>query len=315
MTRLLLLGALVAAPAFAQTPRLVHSGETAAPPFAAAGGVVYQLDDGSASQAIGPPSTFDPDMLWGNYFLTQPDGETITEMSVLFEAAPDPGTGDDPFPSRGNPITLWLLSDADGDLDPRNAVPVASATLAEPVTDDERFYTVQIPPTAVGAGFFVGVSVQLLGGEDNPAALDPQGTSGRSWVFYDGDIAAVIDDLASAAYGVRVDGAFPGAFMVRAVGEPTPVAGEAGPGGGATLFAPAPNPSRGTARLAFSLARAATVRLDVVDALGRTVAVLAEGERAPGLHREAASGLAAGVYVVRLAADGAVATRTVTVGR
>lgn len=109
---------------------------------------------------------------------------------------------------------------------------------------------------------------------------------------------------------------FPGAFMVRAVGEAAMVAGEANPGGVATLHAPAPNPSAGRATVSFSLVRAATVRRDVVNALGRTVATLADGEHAPGrYHADVPGALAPGVYVVRLVADGSASTRRLTVSR
>lgn len=78
-----------------------------------------------------------------------------------------------------------------------------------------------------------------------------------------------------------------------------------------------PNPVAGQAAIPFTLADAADVRLSVVDVLGREVAVLAEGPRVAGEHRAtwATGGLAAGVYVVVLRADGERATRTVTVVR
>ena len=83
------------------------------------------------------------------------------------------------------------------------------------------------------------------------------------------------------------------------------------------LDAPAPNPVRQSARLAYALAEAGTVRLSVFDMLGREVAVLADGPRpaGDGEARFDARGLASGVYVVRLVAGGAVAVRTVTVVR
>ena len=78
---------------------------------------------------------------------------------------------------------------------------------------------------------------------------------------------------------------------------------------GLVLDAAIPNPVRSTARIAFSLARPAPVTLEVVDVLGRTVAVLAEGPHAAGVHGVTfdASGLTSGVYVCRLRTpDGAV---------
>ena len=310
MTRLLLLGALVAAPAFAQTPLVAEPAEGAPVPFVADGGVVYQYDDGAASVNIGPPSSFDPDMLWGNYYVTEPGGEMITEIAVAFG-----GT----FPSRDGGVTFWLLDDPDADGDPRNATALASVTAVPDVSGNEPF-VVAFPPTAVSGAFFVGASAQLLGGQDRPARVDTDARADRSWFFYDGDISAIIDDLASAAFGTRMDDAsqvpFPGAFMVRAVGEPLATAGDAAPAGIATLHAPAPNPSAGWARMSFTLAAAAQVRLDMVDALGRTVAVLADGPRAAGVHRAAlGAALAPGIYTVRLTAGDAVQVRRLVVSR
>lgn len=83
------------------------------------------------------------------------------------------------------------------------------------------------------------------------------------------------------------------------------------------LEAPAPNPARGQAALAFSLPEAGLARLSMVDRLGRAVAVLAESEQAAGRHAAAfdVSGLAPGVYVIRLGAGAQTATRRVVVVR
>lgn len=89
------------------------------------------------------------------------------------------------------------------------------------------------------------------------------------------------------------------------------------PGAAFRLDAPFPNPATGAVTVAFSLPSAADARLDVFDVLGRRVATLADGTLAAGRHRATFSpdGLPAGVYVVRLAADGRVATARVTVAR
>ena len=89
----------------------------------------------------------------------------------------------------------------------------------------------------------------------------------------------------------------------------------------ARLEAVRPNPSRGIAVVPFVVPAEAEVRLSVFDVLGREVAVLAEGPVAPGAHeaRIRAGALAAGVYVVRLVAEGpggrGVAVRRMTVVR
>lgn len=77
------------------------------------------------------------------------------------------------------------------------------------------------------------------------------------------------------------------------------------------LAPPAPNPAAGAVALAYSLERPADVRLEVLDVLGRRMAMVDEGARVAGPHRASldASALAPGLYLVRLTADGATATQ------
>ena len=85
--------------------------------------------------------------------------------------------------------------------------------------------------------------------------------------------------------------------------------------GAASELAAFPNPTAGRATVAFSVEAAGAVRLSVHDALGREVAVLAEGAVEAGAHRVEldASAWPAGVYLVRLAtADGRVAAERIT---
>ncbi len=86
---------------------------------------------------------------------------------------------------------------------------------------------------------------------------------------------------------------------------------------GLSLGLPAPNPARGGATLRFSLARAAHVRLVVYDALGREVAVLADGAFEAGTHTAVVPAtLASGTHIVRMLTDGpSVPTRRLTVVR
>ncbi len=78
-----------------------------------------------------------------------------------------------------------------------------------------------------------------------------------------------------------------------------------------------PNPIASGATVEVVLAASAHVRLTFVDALGREVAHVVDGSRPAGLLRASldASGLASGVYVLVLDADGRRQTRTVTVAR
>jgi len=175
----------------------------------------YLYDDGDGDTNQGPPSTFDPDMLWGNYYLTEAGAEVITEISVAFGPT---------FPSLANgPVTFWLLDDPDADLDPRNATALTSVQ-ATPDLFNDNYFTVQIPPTRVSGAFFVAASAKLQGGQDRPARVDTGAAGDKSWFFYAPEIADVIDDLASAPFGTRNDNTqfvvLPGAFMIRASGIP-----------------------------------------------------------------------------------------------
>jgi photosystem II stability/assembly factor-like uncharacterized protein len=75
-----------------------------------------------------------------------------------------------------------------------------------------------------------------------------------------------------------------------------------------------PNPFRDEATVTVTLARPSEASASVHDVLGRRVALLHEGALSSGSHAFGLNGsaLPAGVYVVRAAAGGAVATRTVT---
>ena len=95
------------------------------------------------------------------------------------------------------------------------------------------------------------------------------------------------------------------------------VAGEAGPDDGRLALAPAaPNPFRTSTTLRFTLAEGGDVAIDVIDVLGRTVAHVG-GAYGAGEHRVAldGTGLAAGVYRVRLRAAGTERVQTVVRAR
>ena len=79
----------------------------------------------------------------------------------------------------------------------------------------------------------------------------------------------------------------------------------------------APNPASGRATVAFGVAAPADVRVSVYDALGREVAVLAEGSYGIGRHDLAleAGSLPSGVYVVRAVVGAETRTTRVTVVR
>ena len=103
------------------------------------------------------------------------------------------------------------------------------------------------------------------------------------------------------------------AAMARVFGRATSAEGE----GGADLAVRAwPNPSRGAATVAFGLAQGGAARVAVYDALGREVAVVADGPHGAGRHEaRVAAPLPAGAYVVRVASPDGVRTARLTVAR
>lgn len=95
------------------------------------------------------------------------------------------------------------------------------------------------------------------------------------------------------------------------------------PSGGVRLALASANPSRGGARFSLHLEAATSVRLEVADVAGRCVRVLAPGvPYAAGTHRfdwdgrsDAGRSVAAGVYYVRLRAEGQEQVERVTILR
>ena len=99
-----------------------------------------------------------------------------------------------------------------------------------------------------------------------------------------------------------------------------PVASEGGAGAGEALAVelPRPNPSRGPTAVPFSLGAPAEVTVRVFNVLGQQVATLADAAPLGAGDHEAvwdASGVASGVYVVRVEAGGAVRSVRAVVAR
>jgi DNA-binding beta-propeller fold protein YncE len=155
-----------------------------------------------------------------------------------------------------------------------------------------------------------GPSATLIGGLANPTyiALDP--ASGQMY-WSEGGAGAQSIYKGPMAGGSRVALALP----------LTTYGGLAFHGAGVTSAPPAslplefalaplaPNPSRGPVRTEFALPRESHVRLSVIDLMGREVAVLANGTYSAGRHEaswntDAGRSVPAGIYFVRLVADG-----------
>lgn len=140
---------------------------------------------------------------------------------------------------------------------------------------------------------------------DESGALDPAfGTGGVA----DVPVPVGLDFVERARSGALL-AAGPQAVARVLAGAAT--AGAVGPAGRLDLRT-GPNPTHGPASVRLDATGPA--RVSVVDALGREVAVLHEGPVAPGA-RWTLPALAAGLYVVRAEAGGAVTTQAVTVVR
>ena len=210
----------------------------------------------------------------------------------------------DPPPVNDFGRNLRILPDADGD---GAADILVSVWLNEP---DGQF-----GPRAVLA--YSSQTGRELWRIEDPGG-DPLSAFGQGFLAVAGDLDGDgRADLFVGASGADVDGR-EGAGLVYAISAPEPVKVSGGTSPSASLpsLSASPNPSRGAAALSFRLPSAQRVRLTLHDALGREVARLADGARAAGPHRVATpAGLAPGVYLARLAAGGAVATRTLAVVR
>ena len=170
-----------------------------------------------------------------------------------------------------------------------------------------------------------GVEDIVAAGKGGVAVLLSGATGAELWryTFGDGQFPTSGEDVTGVA-DLDGDGAPEVAVGTRdgrillLYGGRLGTAGDAAPGAlaGPTLDAPFPNPSAGDVTLRLRLPAAATVRVSVVDALGREVWALPATERGAGSYAlTGPSGLASGVYVVRLEAEGAVTTQRLSVLR
>ena len=126
-------------------------------------------------------------------------------------------------------------------------------------------------------------------------------------------IIVILDDQNLIAERIETNNTFgAGRIVVTA-----PTGSEAAPDAAAFVLRASPNPAGASVEVAYTLAEAGPVRLDVFDALGRLVAVVADGERGAGAHAHAlnTSALPPGVYAARLTSSGIAASTLITVTR
>ena len=294
--------------------------------FTDAGG--YGLDFGAVPDGAAVWQV--PFELWNVGDLDDPSDDVRMIPLVIREEGTDYDWADT-FPRvdpvSGAPATArvyWMMPDRPGGYALFETAAIASGGAGQPFVDSDVTDT-PLDPDALLVGDTdpsTGLTCANTGGYvsfcyRNTESSPVSGASapGSDFVHPIGRVTLV--DLAG-------DGTTPPAgtvirFLTTDVGDFL-VADEGGPAetaGGATLAGVRPNPSRGAAVVPFALSAAGSVRLSVVDVLGREVAVLAEGAFAAGAHEASLDGgrLASGVYVVVLEAGGGRLTRTVTMTR
>lgn len=172
-------------------------------------------------------------------------------------------------------------------------------------------------PTAVGTPVEVPLMVS--------ATLDGPFTLSWSGTVPDGLTAELIDRATGDRYSLAEPGRFDGtvangasrsALAVHvAAANATPTDPEAADGD--WIGGPQPNPSVGAVVVPIRLASAQQVRAVVYDVLGRQVAVVADGDLPAGdsVVRADVSGLAPGVYVLRIEGASFATSRRLTVAR
>jgi hypothetical protein len=135
---------------------------------------------------------------------------------------------------------------------------------------------------------WTGTSWQILGSGAPPGSL--------SWIQgHHGDLftGSAQYDFGKVSHGVI---RLPAANTVGV---------ESGPAATAVTLAASPNPARGRATFSFALPQSGRVRLVVIDAAGRVVTTLVDGDVPAGWHEAHWSARAApGVYFARLEAPG-----------
>jgi choice-of-anchor B domain-containing protein len=243
-------------------------------------------------------------------------------------------------------------TDADGLPLADRAFTIAFTDAAGPALDPDDELKLQ-PPAAAYALVGSRVGTALVGFDarpfargEVPIALDARGASQAMTLAWDASAlpaglpVALVDLVTGVEVDVRARSSYafeaparpalaesavlglgeladPSAAADRFVLRIGAALAEAGGVDAVELTTIAPNPSSSTARVAFAVPTWGRARVSVVDVRGREVAVVFDGSVEAGRHEAEleSSGLAAGVYLIRLEAGGAVVTRHAAVVR
>ncbi len=158
--------------------------------------------------------------------------------------------------------------------------------------------SVYVPANATATARYV---VTYSGGKDT-VAVDQSGHA-DSWVSL-GTYACDAGTSVRLGSGAVTTGQRLGVDAVRWSALVTAVPRDRGLPTAFTLRPNVPNPFNPSTRLEYDVPARAAIRLEVVDLLGRTIAVLAEGEEEPGVHSVVwnAGAHASGIYIAALTA-------------
>ena len=168
----------------------------------------YAIDDGTSEAQAG--SGFPADICWLNHFTVAEGMETVAFVEVMYSG----GTFD------GNPVTIVLWSDPDGDGSPADAQVITS--VESTVTNGGQGVFVSVPigdnyVGPVGTSFFVGAIYQDVSGAAYPILRDTDSSQGESWLsITDGLGLLDPNDLDASPYFGNMDSFWGGNCMIRA---------------------------------------------------------------------------------------------------
>ncbi len=271
------------------------------------------------------------------YVYTNPNAEapalTITSPNAV-------GSPEDPFEGGGFGSGL-SAADLDGDGDAELVIGASSedgqggtgsgVVYVVDGRDGSVVRQIDVPPSARPASFrSFGFDVDARRDRRGSRVLVADVGSNEGYVY----INPLAEDAARADYArivaqAEADGVDPSTRLAVPVFTPEQAAGPgaeaqdaeavglqmAGLTDAEPALTVAPNPSAGRAQVSFTLSEATDARVAVYDALGRQVAVLAQGTLAAQSHTFQVQGLAAGAYVVRMDGAGVSLTSRLTVVR
>jgi hypothetical protein len=171
----------------------------------------YQYDDGTTDNAIGviPANS---SVVWMNGFTVQPGAATISFISLAFGRPTFGGSN----LQNGQPVTVYLWSDPNGDGNPSDARVLRSVRGVTANVDTNTFNLFAIAPITlpVGSHFFVGAILTEVGVQV-PGAIDLDQPMHNSWIRGWGP--GITPDPNNIGATINLDNtSVPGSFMIRA---------------------------------------------------------------------------------------------------